>query len=127
MPVYGNGARSILLNPLLNGQFRGRVDGFTAVSDCRITLVALVSLIYRGGLHKATWVTFDLAAVGSNWGEFFRLGVPSALMLCMEWWQWEISTAMAGRLGAVPLAVSDSICMLHAAMTGLTGLLPFFF
>jgi len=32
-------------------------------------------------------------------GQYLSLGVPSALMLMLEWWAYEVMTLMAGYLG----------------------------
>ena len=39
-----------------------------------------------------------------GWGEIFRLGVPGALMMMMDWGCFEVNTAFAGRLGDETLA-----------------------
>ena len=31
-----------------------------------------------------------------DWGPFFRLAVPSMLMLCIEWWAYEIWSFLMG-------------------------------
>lgn len=31
-----------------------------------------------------------------DWGPFFRLAVPSMLMLCIEWWAYEIGSFLVG-------------------------------
>ena len=35
----------------------------------------------------------------SSLSEYMELGVPSALMLCLEWWVFEIMILMAGFIG----------------------------
>ena len=35
-----------------------------------------------------------------DWGPFFRLAVPSMLMLCLEWWAYEIGSFLSGQRGA---------------------------
>lgn len=32
-------------------------------------------------------------------GQYLSLGIPSAMMLCLEWWAYEVMTLMAGYLG----------------------------
>lgn len=32
-------------------------------------------------------------------GQYLALGIPSAMMLCLEWWAYEIMTLMAGYIG----------------------------
>lgn len=31
-----------------------------------------------------------------DWGPFFRLAIPSMLMLCIEWWAYEIGSFLVG-------------------------------
>lgn len=35
-----------------------------------------------------------------DWGPFFRLAVPSMLMLCVEWWAYEIGSFLVGMWGS---------------------------
>ena len=48
--------------------------------------------------------------VFSEWGSYFHLAIPSMLMLCAEWWAFEIITIMSGYLGVDEQAV---IVVLH--------------
>ena len=34
-----------------------------------------------------------------DWGEYFKLGVPATVMLCAEWWSFEILVFLSGILG----------------------------
>lgn len=35
----------------------------------------------------------------TNIGQYLVLGVPSAAMMCLEWWAYEVMTLMAGYIG----------------------------
>ena len=39
-----------------------------------------------------------------GWGEYLGVSVPATVMICSEWWAFEILTVMAGILGVVELA-----------------------
>uniref|UniRef100_A0A3Q0S3N5 Solute carrier family 47 member 1 n=1 Tax=Amphilophus citrinellus TaxID=61819 RepID=A0A3Q0S3N5_AMPCI len=39
-----------------------------------------------------------------EWGSYMKLAIPSALMICFEWWIWELGGFFAGLLGEVDLA-----------------------
>ncbi|GAA6072167.1 multidrug and toxin extrusion protein 1, partial [Tachysurus ichikawai] len=39
-----------------------------------------------------------------EWDSFMKLAIPSTLMLCFEWWIYEIGGFLAGMLGEVDLA-----------------------
>lgn len=44
--------------------------------------------------------------VGGGLSELMKLAVPSCLMICLEWWWYEIVTVMAGYLENPTLAVA---------------------
>lgn len=43
--------------------------------------------------------------VFEGWGKYFKLGIPSILMLIPEWWAFEFLTIMAGWIGVDEQAV----------------------
>ena len=43
-------------------------------------------------------------AIFSDWSEHFRLGLPGAMSLFLEWGSYEVSASLAATLGRVPLA-----------------------
>ena len=50
-----------------------------------------------------------------GWGRGL-LQIPSALMLCMEWWSWELLVVLAGHTNEVSLAahaIAINICVLY--------------
>lgn len=48
-----------------------------------------------GGLLLLGWSCQCL----QDWGPFFSLAVPSMLMLCIEWWAYEIGSFLSGQCG----------------------------
>ena len=50
-----------------------------------------------------TLTKFD-TSVFSGWGEYLRIGIPGAFMLCFEWWAFELLAIFAGYMGVVSLA-----------------------
>lgn len=63
--------------------------------------LSLLVQILASWSHSAVQRTlqpFDKAAF-QEWGDFLRLGVPSILMLCSEWWAYELLVVMATFLG----------------------------
>ena len=36
-----------------------------------------------------------------SWSEYFRLSVPATVMICAEWWAFEIVVILSGILGVV--------------------------
>lgn len=54
-------------------------------------------------LHVKTWGGWSTECL-QEWGAYMKLAIPSAFMICFEWWIWEIGGFMAGVLGEVDLA-----------------------
>lgn len=54
-------------------------------------------------LHKQTWGGWSTDCL-QEWGSFMKLAIPSAFMICFEWWIWEIGGFLAGALGEKDLA-----------------------
>ncbi len=45
----------------------------------------------------------------SGWVEFVSLGLPGTIMLCSEWWAYEMLTVFASQLGTVEVAAQTII------------------
>ncbi|OMO55634.1 Multi antimicrobial extrusion protein [Corchorus capsularis] len=66
------------------------------------------------------WISEDMLITIK---EFFRLAIPSALMMCLEWWSFEILVLLSGLLPNPQLQTSAiSICL---TITTLHFLIPF--
>ncbi|KAM9320073.1 multidrug and toxin extrusion protein 2-like [Gastrophryne carolinensis] len=65
---------------------------------------ALLVYLYIVGskLHVKTWGGWSKDCL-QEWGLFMRLAIPSLLMLCIEWWSFEIGGFLAGLINAVEL------------------------
>ncbi|NWU79327.1 S47A2 protein, partial [Onychorhynchus coronatus] len=50
-----------------------------------------------------------------NWGSFIWLAVPSMIMMCIEWWTFEIGSFLAGLLSVVELGAQSVIYELASA------------
>ncbi|NXE52159.1 S47A2 protein, partial [Casuarius casuarius] len=50
-----------------------------------------------------------------DWGSFIHLAVPSMLMMCIEWWTFEIGSFLAGLLSVVELGAQSVIYELSCA------------
>lgn len=57
---------------------------------------------------KRTLVLYDKEA-WNKWGEFIRLGFPGTVMLCSEWWAYEILAIFASMLGTAQVAAQTII------------------
>lgn len=57
---------------------------------------------------KRTLVPYDKAA-WTNWKEFVNLGLPGTVMLCSEWWAYEVLSIFASLLGTAQVAAQTII------------------
>uniref|UniRef100_A0A671Y8G4 Multidrug and toxin extrusion protein n=1 Tax=Sparus aurata TaxID=8175 RepID=A0A671Y8G4_SPAAU len=78
-----------------------------AVSQLSLALL-LYFFIRLMGLHKETWSGWSLDCL-QEWGQFIQVAVPSMLMLCLEWWTFEIGGFLAGVIGDVELGAQSVV------------------
>ncbi|CAL8362468.1 unnamed protein product [Merluccius merluccius] len=64
--------------------------------------------IWVRGLHKATWEGWSKECL-TEWSDFIRLAIPSMLMLCVEWWTYEIGGFLAGLISEVELGAQSVV------------------
>ncbi|XP_071213459.1 multidrug and toxin extrusion protein 1-like isoform X2 [Salvelinus alpinus] len=62
-------------------------------------------------LHVKTWGGWTTEAL-QEWGSYMKLAIPSTLMLCFEWWIYELGGFLAGMLSEVDLAAQHVVMML---------------
>lgn len=84
-----------LLNWLLIFKLRLGLDGAVwAMNACQGISLALLSVYTErrhaaaAGSDRQTWHGWSREAL-TGWGAFLRLGVPSTVMVCLEWWAYE--------------------------------------
>ncbi|XP_075041570.1 multidrug and toxin extrusion protein 1-like [Mixophyes fleayi] len=63
-------------------------------------------------LQKDGDMTRWTTACFEDWGSFIRLAIPSMLMLCIEWWAFEIGIILSGILGVEDLGAQSVIYQL---------------
>ncbi|XP_030602353.1 multidrug and toxin extrusion protein 1-like [Archocentrus centrarchus] len=82
----------------------GVVGSAIANSLSQITICLLLfGYIRWRNLHQQTWGGWSTECL-QEWGSYMKLAIPSALMICFEWWIWELGGFFAGLLGEVDLA-----------------------
>ncbi|XP_026225704.1 multidrug and toxin extrusion protein 1 isoform X2 [Anabas testudineus] len=64
-------------------------------------------------LHLETWAGWSTDCL-QEWGSYMKLAVPSAFMICFEWWIWEFGGFLAGVLGEVDLAAQHVLVEIGA-------------
>ncbi|KAG7270385.1 hypothetical protein CRUP_024705 [Coryphaenoides rupestris] len=103
-----------ILNAIINYVFLYILDmgvGGSAAANVISQYSLAVSLfIYINcrGLHKATWGGWSRECL-QEWGPFLKLAFPSMLMLCLEWWMFEVGGFLAGIISEVELGAQSII------------------
>ncbi|XP_014644971.1 PREDICTED: multidrug and toxin extrusion protein 1 [Ceratotherium simum simum] len=114
LPQIVTGVAANLVNALTNYLFLhqlhlGVMGSALANMISQFTLALLLFLYILGRkLHQATWGGWSLECL-QDWGSFFRLAIPSMLMLCIEWWAYEIGSFLSGILGMVELGAQSVV------------------
>jgi len=71
-----------------------------------LKLVLFLSLIYWQKLHVYAWSGWSRKCL-EHWGQYLRLALPGAVMICGEWWSVDMLSIAAGWLGQEPLSVQS--------------------
>ncbi|XP_045055166.1 multidrug and toxin extrusion protein 1 isoform X3 [Desmodus rotundus] len=114
LPQILTGVAANLVNALINYLFLhqlhlGVMGSALANLISQFSLALLLFLyIFWKKLHQATWGGWSLECL-QDWGPFFRLAVPSMLMLCIEWWAYEIGSFLSGILSMVELGAQSVV------------------
>ncbi|XP_032803354.1 multidrug and toxin extrusion protein 1 [Petromyzon marinus] len=72
------------------------------ISNYSQSILLFVYIRVRG-LHRNTWAGWSWDCL-QNWGVFMRLALPSLVMVCMEWWAYEVGIFLTGVLGVLEQA-----------------------
>ena len=74
----------------------------TSITYSTMFLVITVNTVLIKQIkYCISWPTLDSFR---EWGPYFRLSIPATLMLCAEWWSFELMTILAGVLGVIEQA-----------------------
>ncbi|XP_016051999.1 PREDICTED: multidrug and toxin extrusion protein 1-like [Miniopterus natalensis] len=114
LPQILTGVAANLVNALVNYLFLhklhlGVMGSALAnlISQFSLALFLFLYILWKK-LHQATWGGWSLECL-QDWGSFFHLAIPSMLMLCMEWWAYEIGSFLSGILGMVELGAQSIV------------------
>ncbi|XP_053363545.1 solute carrier family 47 member 4 [Clarias gariepinus] len=86
----------------------------SAAANCLAQIFSffcLFAYIHLKKLHIKTWGGWSSESL-QDWGGYMKLAIPSTLMLCFEWWIYEIGGFLAGMLGEIDLAAQHIVIML---------------
>ncbi|CAH1269322.1 SLC47A1 [Branchiostoma lanceolatum] len=64
-------------------------------------------------LHLQTWPGWKSDCL-QEWGVYIRLAVAGLLMVCLEWWTYEIGTLLTGLIGTVDLAAQGILITINS-------------
>ena len=69
-----------------------------------LMLLIGLAVIYFRGIYKETWPGLSMEILNlQGWFAILRFGLPGMLMLCLEWWSFELCALAAGWMGAIQL------------------------
>ncbi|XP_008505834.2 multidrug and toxin extrusion protein 2 isoform X6 [Equus przewalskii] len=73
-----------------------------------VQAIFLFLYIVQKKLHLETWAGWSSRCL-QDWGPFLSLAVPSMLMICLEWWAYEIGSFLMGLLSVLDLSAQAVI------------------
>ena len=73
----------------------------TAVAQCSMLVIGVLVIRWRD-YHKQTWPPLSMD-IFRGWFPILRFGLPGMMMLCLEWWSFELCALAAGWMGAIQL------------------------
>jgi MATE family multidrug resistance protein len=99
--------------------FIGSPIGFTFAQS----LSPILLFLYARGLLwdqvRRTWAGWSREAF-RDWLPYLKVAFPSAMMMCLEWWGFELMIFLAGLLGPASLAASE----IHISLLNFVYMLP---
>uniref|UniRef100_A0A671TP24 Solute carrier family 47 member 3 n=1 Tax=Sparus aurata TaxID=8175 RepID=A0A671TP24_SPAAU len=101
-----------ILNALINYIFLYQLNLGVAGSAASNALseFCMAGLLYAyilwKGLHKATWAGWSKECL-QDWSSYIHLAIPSMVMLCVEWWMYEIGGFLSGLINDVELGAQS--------------------
>ncbi|XP_009977282.1 PREDICTED: multidrug and toxin extrusion protein 1, partial [Tauraco erythrolophus] len=120
LPQVLTGIAANILNVAMNAFFLyalklGMVGSAWANTVSQYTQAILLFLyVWWKKIHVETWGGWTRDCL-LDWGSFIWLAVPSMLMMCIEWWTFEIGSFLAGLLSVVELGAQSIIYELSSA------------
>ena len=69
------------------------------------TMLVVITLITSLIKRIRSCVFFPTMESFREWKAYFKLSIPATVMLCAEWWSFELTVILAGILGVIEQAV----------------------
>uniref|UniRef100_A0A8C2YEF8 Multidrug and toxin extrusion protein n=1 Tax=Coturnix japonica TaxID=93934 RepID=A0A8C2YEF8_COTJA len=120
LPQIVTGVAANILNVAMNAVFLyalklGMVGSAWANTASQYTQAILLFLfVWWKKIHVQTWGGWTRDCL-LDWGSYIQLALPSMLMMCIEWWTFEIGSFLAGLLSVVELGAQSIIYELSSA------------
>ncbi|XP_072209560.1 multidrug and toxin extrusion protein 2-like isoform X2 [Excalfactoria chinensis] len=120
LPQIVTGIAANILNVAMNAFFLyalklGMVGSAWANTASQYTQAILLFLfVWWKKIHVQTWGGWTRDCL-LDWGSYIQLALPSMLMMCIEWWTFEIGSFLAGLLSVVELGAQSIIYELSSA------------
>ncbi|XP_007485857.1 multidrug and toxin extrusion protein 2-like isoform X1 [Monodelphis domestica] len=114
LPQVITGIAANIINVGMNALFLyalnlGVVGSAWANTTSQFTQACLLFLyVWWKKIHVETWGGWS-AECFQEWGAFIRLAVPSMLMVCIEWWTFEVGTFLTGMISITTLGAQAII------------------
>uniref|UniRef100_UPI00358EA0A6 multidrug and toxin extrusion protein 1-like n=1 Tax=Myxine glutinosa TaxID=7769 RepID=UPI00358EA0A6 len=74
-------------------------------------MICLIIYIWWRGCVSSTWGGWSIKCL-EDWWPYMTLAIPSTMMICLEWWIYEIATILSGILGKTEQAAQSTIYQL---------------
>ncbi|CAK7318173.1 Multidrug and toxin extrusion protein 2 [Vulpes lagopus] len=127
--IVGN-CINVLVNYILVSMLSLGVKGsaYAVTISYFVQTIFLFLYIVLKKLHLETWAGWSSQCL-QDWGSFFSLAIPSMLMICIEWWAYEIGSFLMGLISVldlssqaiiyelativymIPLGLSNAVCV----------------
>ncbi|XP_036622505.1 multidrug and toxin extrusion protein 2-like isoform X2 [Trichosurus vulpecula] len=114
--ILGNGVNALanyfflyILNMGVPGSALANV-----ISQYMQSIILFLYIVVRK-LHLETWAGWSLQCL-QEWETFLSLAIPGMLMICIEWWAYEIGSLLIGLLSVVELSAQSIIYEVSTVM-----------
>ncbi|KAJ6657334.1 hypothetical protein lerEdw1_002701 [Lerista edwardsae] len=114
LPQVVTGVVANILNVIMNAVFLyafqlGVVGSAWANTLSRhMQMILLFLYVWWKKIYQETWGGWSRDCL-QEWGSFIRLALPSMLMICIEWWTFEIGSFLSGTISVVDLGAQSII------------------
>lgn len=87
----------------------------TSITNFNLLLLTIIQCCFNKKVKQA--VTCPGKESLRGWGEYLKVAIPSAVILCSEWWAFEVLTIVAGLISVEAQAVQTTVTSVSALMS----------